>query len=1538
MGDSNSLRLRLVVRRHALPEVRVVFAVQLDTDPTIAKLLEQVNEIIPLESNDWGLEDYAVELRDSSGHGFDCLHFQQVSVILKNDEEIFIRPLDTGDRRKRRLSGRVQISSGGKHLIDGVAFGRPRLRTPRDRPPVDIPPLKRRRITYEAEEDEDDEPRLLLTEHGEDERADRVRAHARFDHAEGGASEGDDEDADDDFVDEDTDEGEGDLGPDDDLGDSDLEDELRDLQAENEQPEDGAFMEPAVLDEIPQRSAPGEATALDLETLDKISALRTAFPTVQADACEKALASHGGNTESAYFQLQTQHWPLTSIDAVLKSTNPSEPRTTAADDDVPDDSEAESVASMVKHYDQHGFPSGSILTGTASAQIVDAMRKSGLPVKPPVHTKFDDDVEVHAEEAAPRSASEKGESPSDDERGSDDDRDSDDRRDSDDDSESDSGPEIASSKIPKASGGAGLSGIRGLFVSDNSNSESESESESGNESDSSSEAESSVSDGDDDSDDSSDSNDGNDLRDGASDSADGDSDHDSDIHGSDHSSSSSGESDESDSPSDDGSSNGSGDDALESRSAEKETIAAMPPSAPPGKSVLRPPSESTCRETECSCRETEFVSAETPKPVPPGQGKLATQKRNARRRAARMAQNAAARGALSSPAGGVEALPIAESQDLAQSIAAKKAALLQSLNMVKEALSQQVRDVASIAKGDESALSQAPPADKSVPDVSCGPTQEQAIVDSTETSPQRKSQLDVDAGRPVGFGPPGLINNPQQLVDHRVPDSDNSQRRQFEDESAMQEDPEAWRDMIVYRAVECCQDGVELSEPPFPFVQRWDPQQQYFAGDKNKRGGRSKRKQRNQEEFLDEGSRSSAKRRRYGEDSLGFDADDGHEEAYTNYDDTTGFEDTVLNYDDEPQETQEQPQQTPTQNADDEDDLPPLPIDVSTLPTLNPGAATAGMILTWKQWLLSKATNWQPQVLSLTGTVVDVLNDTITVCLAKRDWNLDRNEKVYDDDGNRVYDKFELPGMDDEGDEASEQGYRAMDLADMIEPRILQSGPEVVEPTPPEKQPSNSGQGDAGRDAAQHGGLEPFDNRVSATPDNAVVEKKGVGCQQMDIDTHCGDGQSIIPETPIDQEVVDTSISEDRRHEISLLINDAGFRKDVDPCVTDMTDNACLDLSSPSRQLEEMTHDATIGPFEVSEIQGHSSLVLPSQTTSNNVDSQPILLEPFHGFSDAISEPHDGRRVAYPRLELPTSETGSLHSGRQVDPDFSIELGDDSFQPDLDDPATVSRSTLGRHSDDERKPAIEKLEDDSDAGSKSDSTDSSFPSLSEVWISASTNGSKSPGKRAVMSAVKARKPDVAPDLEYEEAMRRLDSSDNISEDDNTEHLSTLAQKLVDKPIEKPTPKKPLARKNGALKSSAAPRVKLERASPVPARAVRGSSSRTLGASSSPFVVPEGSQVVSLVSSSPEPELEEHYAEDSVDETYKEPTGSMPTGAGWVKKSRARRGVSMPASPAARDATPKSGSSSQSKPITDKRSTAALGSLLRARKKVLSNMF
>lgn len=87
--DKN-LRLRLVIRRNGLPEVRVLFNLPLVDDPTVANLLELVNDTVPLEDahGDWGLDDYAVELHDKAGRAFECLHFQPVTGLLDKDDEV----------------------------------------------------------------------------------------------------------------------------------------------------------------------------------------------------------------------------------------------------------------------------------------------------------------------------------------------------------------------------------------------------------------------------------------------------------------------------------------------------------------------------------------------------------------------------------------------------------------------------------------------------------------------------------------------------------------------------------------------------------------------------------------------------------------------------------------------------------------------------------------------------------------------------------------------------------------------------------------------------------------------------------------------------------------------------------------------------------------------------------------------------------------------------------------------------------------------------------------------------------------------------------------------------------------------------------------------------------------------------------------------------------------------------------------------------------------------------------------------------------
>jgi hypothetical protein len=82
-----NMRLRITVRRHGLPETPIIWNVDLETS-TIAQLLEQVNDIIPIESSEWGFEDYAVELKGSDGVNFECLHFQQVGKVMKEDDEV----------------------------------------------------------------------------------------------------------------------------------------------------------------------------------------------------------------------------------------------------------------------------------------------------------------------------------------------------------------------------------------------------------------------------------------------------------------------------------------------------------------------------------------------------------------------------------------------------------------------------------------------------------------------------------------------------------------------------------------------------------------------------------------------------------------------------------------------------------------------------------------------------------------------------------------------------------------------------------------------------------------------------------------------------------------------------------------------------------------------------------------------------------------------------------------------------------------------------------------------------------------------------------------------------------------------------------------------------------------------------------------------------------------------------------------------------------------------------------------------------------
>jgi hypothetical protein len=80
------MRFRLTVQRNRLPDANIVWSVpETNSSPayTVARLLEDVNRIIPLEAEHWGLEHYVVEIG-----GFECLHFSPVAQALKEDDHV----------------------------------------------------------------------------------------------------------------------------------------------------------------------------------------------------------------------------------------------------------------------------------------------------------------------------------------------------------------------------------------------------------------------------------------------------------------------------------------------------------------------------------------------------------------------------------------------------------------------------------------------------------------------------------------------------------------------------------------------------------------------------------------------------------------------------------------------------------------------------------------------------------------------------------------------------------------------------------------------------------------------------------------------------------------------------------------------------------------------------------------------------------------------------------------------------------------------------------------------------------------------------------------------------------------------------------------------------------------------------------------------------------------------------------------------------------------------------------------------------------
>ena len=247
-------------------------------------------------------------------------------------------------------------------------------------------------------------------------------------------------------------------------------------------------------------------------------------------------------------------------------------------------------------------------------------------------------------------------------------------------------------------------------------------------------------------------------------------------------------------------------------------------------------------------------------------------------------------------------------------------------------------------------------------------------------------------------------------------------------------DDESWRDRINLRAVECCQEGIQLSTPPFPFVQRWDPQQQrgYKAG-KGKNSSRNKKRKRKyqQQDYEDieqQWTGPPAKHQKFDttaevnefspyqigepEDAM---QNDGTSADKQNMDDLETAADAIGDY---------------------EEDLPKIPEDLGSCETLTKDSCVPGTVLAFKMLDMSQETNWQPRISKYrTALVNEFLEDgMILMTLAHRDRP---NQKViyHSETGERLYSKFEMPGYESQGE--SDNGHLMASFAELIEPKVI---------------------------------------------------------------------------------------------------------------------------------------------------------------------------------------------------------------------------------------------------------------------------------------------------------------------------------------------------------------------------------------------------------------------------------------------------------------------------------------------------------------------
>ncbi|KAL9013604.1 MAG: hypothetical protein Q9173_001721, partial [Seirophora scorigena] len=1124
-------------------------------------LLEQVNDIIPLESEEWGLEDYAVEVG-----GFECLHFHEANQVLKENDEVWYSNLGI-------VSGRYQISTDGRHLIDGVAFGRPFLRRA-DRPAIRIPPRKRPRIEYTDEENEDYEAQRQVVVHT-------------------GAEEGQESEADSDYI-----------------GDESSGSENGDLNSERDNIRKSA-------ESTDRETAQGEiyggqpeaAKDANSSQLDRISRQRRPRPAGLGLRTSRITADENGNPSSHISNARL-------LEMLQNDESADEPESSAPK------KRRRLNPYVANNYRRHPKTARTIGINDSAKNVRGKGRsvrfdETELP-KPPAVRLEPGGGSKDEEDFEPDSGA-----------GSE----------SHDIDESDKENATPGSQIQKP---AAVSGSSSSSESDSDDDETSSSGASETDSDNSSSGEE-------------------------------------DLHNKKKAASSSGTSSSSDS------SSSSEDESEQLRMNSTDAGLARTKSAkpsnmqktvvgasqrhkgpvPPGagkrttqkrnqrrrdrKNLVRLQKQGVLPST---ARTADLQHISSSDKIEPHRDKSQESLREPDDDAEFEKKRKALLYAISSggidqedtlaptelPSENVLEKPLTD-PEITQKSSEGRAAVEKSASSASErtlinSLSTPKIVEEAIIKvkpnQSEGVMCQRPTANVSQPEN-----------DLPSSAQKPRAKLDKDTSKRLVFGALGL-RTPKTLEDEMrlraklmkgtglskeaKTQIAKTETRGAQSSPAGQDD--SWKDKIELSAVECCYDGIELSTPPFPFVQRWDPQQRkgYFAGGANFSRNNKKRKRNNKhyeasfEPVADQSTSKRQQRPSYGVKTV-YEDEDNEPPRLTPQPDSarSGSDDNFLAVNDQLLRETEETYGDAVKGSQALGDLPHLPEDLSVCPDLKQEACSPGAVIAFKQLDMSAETNWQPKISDYRMAVIETLLDNGTLSMRTAVRNRSTQEKQYDPEtGERLYSKFEMPGYND-GDSEDDDGLLELALVELIDPKLIRPSEKAPESIPPSTGVVTANA--SGNEVTEEGPPEPMEEDQDPASFADVSVKTFEEPQQF---------------------ISDAEATEQVRKEIHDLIHDAGWRSSIQS--NRSIEHGVTDVP----HLEEDRNNST-------EFAGEADNDVPMSPRFNGFSSSP----PAEEYQEAEEQ------VVYPTIKgLPSStrQDGAVDNVDQYMADPSSEADHEAIQ------------------------------------------------------------------------------------------------------------------------------------------------------------------------------------------------------------------------------------------------------------------------------------